>query len=87
MWSTSTTNETRNTTRRERANYRNKISRETNKCAAGFNPGGGSDTLAQITQPTLEKILGQSFVNSIPGATGAIAWTNFASRQSPMDTL
>ena len=24
----------------------------------GFNPGGGSDTLAQITQPTLEKILG-----------------------------
>jgi len=50
----------------------------------GFNPGGGSDTLAQITQPTLEKILGQSFVNQyIPGATGAIAWTQLCKQTKP----
>jgi tripartite-type tricarboxylate transporter receptor subunit TctC len=42
----------------------------------GFKPGGGSDALAQLTQPFLEKAIGQSFVNQyIPGATGAIAWT------------
>lgn len=41
----------------------------------GFKAGGGSDTLAQLTQPYLQKTLGQSFVNQyIPGATGAIAW-------------
>ena len=45
----------------------------------GFKAGGGSDTLAQLTQPYLEKIIGQSFVNQyIPGATGAIAWTQLA---------
>jgi tripartite-type tricarboxylate transporter receptor subunit TctC len=45
----------------------------------GFQAGGGSDTLAQLTQPYLEKIVGQSFVNQyIPGATGAIAWTQLA---------
>jgi tripartite-type tricarboxylate transporter receptor subunit TctC len=45
----------------------------------GFKPGGGSDTLAQLTQPYLEKIVGQSFINQyIPGATGAIAWTQLA---------
>jgi putative tricarboxylic transport membrane protein len=45
----------------------------------GFKPGGGSDTLAQLTQPYLEKALGQSFINQyIPGATGAIAWTQLA---------
>ncbi len=45
----------------------------------GFRPGGGSDTLAQLTQPYLEKVLGQSFINQyIPGATGAIAWTQLA---------
>jgi tripartite-type tricarboxylate transporter receptor subunit TctC len=45
----------------------------------GFKAGGGSDTLAQLTQPTLQKILGQSFINQyIPGATGAIAWTKLA---------
>lgn len=45
----------------------------------GFKPGGGSDTLAQLTQPYLETILGQAFVNQyIPGATGAIAWTQLA---------
>ena len=34
----------------------------------GFKPGGGSDTLAQLTQPYLEKIVGQSFINQyIPG--------------------
>lgn len=45
----------------------------------GFKAGGGSDTLAQLTQPYLEKILGKSLVNQyIPGATGAIAWTQLA---------
>ena len=45
----------------------------------GFNAGGGSDALAQVTQPYLEKILGQTFVNQyIPGATGGIAWTQLA---------
>ena len=45
----------------------------------GFKPGGGSDTLAQLTQPYLEKVIGQSFINQyIPGATGAIAWTQLA---------
>lgn len=42
----------------------------------GFKPGGGSDALAQLTQPYLEGPIGQTFVNQyIPGATGAIAWT------------
>lgn len=45
----------------------------------GFAAGGGSDTLAQVTLPYLEKIVGQTFVNQyIPGATGAIAWTQLA---------
>jgi tripartite-type tricarboxylate transporter receptor subunit TctC len=45
----------------------------------GFSAGGGSDTLAQLTQPYLEKVIGQSFINQyIPGATGAIAWTQLA---------
>ena len=42
----------------------------------GFKPGGGSDALAQLTQPFLEKSIGATFVNQyIPGATGAIANT------------
>ncbi len=42
----------------------------------GFKPGGGSDILAQLSQPYLEKYLGKGFVNQyLPGATGAIAWT------------
>jgi tripartite-type tricarboxylate transporter receptor subunit TctC len=45
----------------------------------GFKAGGGSDTVAQLTQPHLQKVLGQSFINQyIPGATGAIAWTRLA---------
>lgn len=45
----------------------------------GFKAGGGSDTLAQLTQPYLEKLIGQTFINQyIPGATGAIAWTQLA---------
>ena len=45
----------------------------------GFKPGGGSDALAQLTQPFLEKSIGATFVNQyIPGATGAIAWTQLA---------
>ncbi len=50
----------------------------------GFKAGGGSDTLAQLTQPHLEKILGKSFINQyIPGATGAIAWTKLAKSTKP----
>jgi tripartite-type tricarboxylate transporter receptor subunit TctC len=50
----------------------------------GFKPGGGSDALAQLTQPFLEKILGKTFVNQyIPGATGAIAWTQLAKSTRP----
>ena len=50
----------------------------------GFKPGGGSDALAQLTQPFLEKVLGKSFVNQyIPGATGAIAWTQLTKQTSP----
>ncbi len=49
----------------------------------GFQPGGGSDALAQLTQPYLEKVIGQTFVNQyIPGATGAIAWTQLAKQTS-----
>jgi len=45
----------------------------------GFKPGGGSDALAQLAQPFLEKIIGKTFINQyIPGATGAIAWTKLA---------
>ncbi|WP_088227608.1 tripartite tricarboxylate transporter substrate binding protein [Desulfosporosinus sp. FKB] len=51
----------------------------------GFSAGGGSDQLAQMTEPYLQKILGQTFVNQyIPGATGAIAWTQLA-RQTKSD--
>ncbi|MGE5247266.1 MAG: Bug family tripartite tricarboxylate transporter substrate binding protein [Verrucomicrobiota bacterium] len=50
----------------------------------GFKPGGGSDALAQLTQPFLEKILGKTFVNQyIPGATGAIAWTQLCKTTRP----
>ena len=50
----------------------------------GFKPGGGSDTLAQLTQPYLEKELGKSFINQyIPGATGAIAWTKLSKSTKP----
>lgn len=50
----------------------------------GFKPGGGSDTLAQLTQPVLEKILGKGFINQyLPGATGAIAWTKLAKATKP----
>lgn len=50
----------------------------------GFKAGGGSDTLAQLTQPYLQKIIGQSFINQyIPGATGAIAWTRLAKTTKP----
>ena len=50
----------------------------------GFKPGGGSDALATLTQPFLEKILGKSFVNQyIPGATGAIAWTQLSKSTRP----
>lgn len=45
----------------------------------GFNPGGGSDQLALMTKPYLEKALGQQFVNVYkPGADGAIAWKEVA---------
>ncbi|EPC01442.1 C4-dicarboxylate ABC transporter substrate-binding protein [Litchfieldella anticariensis FP35 = DSM 16096] len=55
------------------------------KVLQGFKPGGGSDTLAQLTQPYLKELLGVDFVNEyIPGATGAIAWTRLT-KQSPKD--
>lgn len=51
----------------------------------GFKAGGGSDALAQLTQPFLRESLGIEFVNEyLPGATGGIAWTRLA-KQSPND--
>lgn len=45
----------------------------------GFDPGGGSDQIAQLTQPYLEESIGESFTNEyIPGSAGAIAWTRLA---------
>jgi putative tricarboxylic transport membrane protein len=50
----------------------------------GFKPGGGSDQLAQVTQPFLEKVLGQRFVNVYkPGADGAIAWKEVGKMTQP----
>jgi tripartite-type tricarboxylate transporter receptor subunit TctC len=45
----------------------------------GFKAGGGSDQMSQVTQPFLEKVMGQRFVNVYkPGADGAIAWKEIA---------
>ncbi|MCC8191345.1 MAG: tripartite tricarboxylate transporter substrate binding protein [Planctomycetes bacterium] len=42
----------------------------------GFKAGGGSDGLAQVTQPALGRILGTSFINQyLPGANSAIMLT------------
>lgn len=50
----------------------------------GFRAGGGSDALAQLVQPFLAEELGVNFVNQyVPGATGAIAWTQLAKRVEP----
>lgn len=50
----------------------------------GFKAGGGSDALAQLVQPFLAEELGVNFVNQyIPGATGAIAWTQLAKQTKP----
>lgn len=55
------------------------------KVLQGFKAGGGSDTLAQLTQPFLRESLGAEFINEyIPGAAGGIAWTRLA-KQSPAD--
>lgn len=55
------------------------------KVLQGFKAGGGSDALAQLTQPFLRESLGVEFINEyIPGATGAIAWTRLT-QQSPHD--
>ena len=52
----------------------------------GFQAGGGSDALAQLVQPHLTRELGVNFVNQyIPGATGAIAWTQLAKQVQPDD--
>jgi len=49
------------------------------KVLQGFKAGGGSDALAQLTQPFLRESLGVDFINEyLPGATGAIAWTRLA---------
>jgi len=54
----------------------------------GFKPGGGSDQLAQLVQPYLEKILKQQFVNVYkPGADGAIAWKEVANSKPDGYTL
>lgn len=54
----------------------------------GFKPGGGSDQLAQLVQPFLEKILKQQFVNVYkPGADGAIAWKEVANSKPDGYTL
>lgn len=50
----------------------------------GFKPGGGSDQLAQLVQPYLEKELKQKFVNEYKtGADGAIAWKEIAHSTKP----
>ena len=50
----------------------------------GFKPGGGSDQLVQVTQPFLEKVLKQRFVNVYkPGADGAIALKELAKDTKP----
>ena len=50
----------------------------------GFKAGGGSDQLAHVTQPFLEKVLKQRFVNVYkPGATGAIAWKEVGKDTKP----
>ncbi|QEM81232.1 tripartite tricarboxylate transporter substrate binding protein [Halomonas binhaiensis] len=55
------------------------------KVLQGFKAGGGSDALAQLTQPFLSEVLDADFVNEyLPGATGAIAWTRLA-KQSQAD--
>jgi putative tricarboxylic transport membrane protein len=47
----------------------------------GFDPGGGSDQLAQLTQPHLNEILDTTFTNEyVPGAAGAIGWTRLAQK-------
>nr|WP_300315558.1 tripartite tricarboxylate transporter substrate binding protein [Halomonas sp.] len=55
------------------------------KVLQGFKAGGGSDALAQLTQPFLRESLDVEFINEyLPGATGGIAWTRLA-KQSPND--
>jgi putative tricarboxylic transport membrane protein len=50
----------------------------------GFKPGGGSDQLAAVTQPVLEKVMKQRFVNVYkPGADGAIAWKEVGKDTKP----
>lgn len=49
----------------------------------GFDPGGGSDQLAQVTQPYLEEYLETTITNEyIPGAAGAVAWTRLANQSN-----
>jgi tripartite-type tricarboxylate transporter receptor subunit TctC len=50
----------------------------------GFKPGGGSDQLAQLTGPFLEKVVKQQWVNVYkPGADGAIAWKEVGKNAKP----
>ncbi|MHB9099154.1 MAG: Bug family tripartite tricarboxylate transporter substrate binding protein, partial [Syntrophales bacterium] len=50
----------------------------------GFKAGGGSDQLSQVTQPFLEKVLKQRFVNVYkPGADGAIVWKEVGKFTAP----
>lgn len=51
----------------------------------GGKPGGGSDQLAQLTEPYLDDLLEVTFLNEyLPGAAAAIAWTKVG-LQSPKD--
>jgi len=50
-------------------------------CIISYSPGGGSDVMARLIQPYLEKYLGVSFLNVYkPGAGGAVGWTYFSSK-------
>lgn len=54
------------------------------KILIGFQPGGGSDLLAQLVLPFITKEMGVTFVNEyVPGAAGAIAWTKLANSTKP----
>lgn len=50
----------------------------------GYKAGGGSDALAQVTQPALSKIFTPGFINQyIPGANSAIMLTKLSKQTKP----